>query len=265
VNRAVLVSVLLVMGGVASAGPAGGDGRPAPAPAPDGLGVHARATSVDNRRIVGVLDVRIEGLTSEIKESFQKSLDDQFDTKAYWLASHALMRQRLSRSTKWVDGCITGPCLAEVRAQTGAEIVLLASLTGGGTSFEFVVTLVRTDTGRVVDQEANRCEVCRVGQVIGDATEAVIGMLNRLPDKLPDEAAEQAAAIDLAVGKVRRELTMREHHTSRLGTTLTVVGLAAAVTGAVLYALDTSRASYAVPIAAGGGAFALAGITVLAF
>ena len=63
---------------------------------------------------------------------------------------------------KWTEGCVVGACLSEVRAQTGAELVLLAALTGSGTSFGYVVTLVRTDTGRVLAQESDRCDVCTV-------------------------------------------------------------------------------------------------------
>jgi hypothetical protein len=265
VNRAWLVAAVLAVGGVASAGP---DSRPAPgptpAPAPDGPGVRARPGPADNRRIVGILDIRVEGVPDAVKESFQRELEDQFDVKQYWLGSRDYMRQRLMRSTRWTEGCLVGACLAEVRAQTGAELVLLAALTGSGTSFGYVITLVRTDTGRVLQQESDRCDVCTVREAMNKATLAIVGLLNNVPDKLPDEAAEQGAILNTAVGKVQRELLARDQHTTRVGVALTAIGLVVAAGGAVLYAVDNSS-RYAVPTAIGGGSLAAGGIIVLAF
>ena len=63
------------------------------------------------------------------------------------------MHEMMANSTKWTEGCVVGSCLHEVKTQTGAELVLLAALTGSGTSFGYVVTLVRTDTGRMLAQD----------------------------------------------------------------------------------------------------------------
>lgn len=271
-NRAWLVSAMLAASGVASAGP---DSRSAPAPsaaapasvpaaAPDGPGVRPRPGPADNRRIVGILDVRVEGVPDAVKESFQHELEDQFDVKQYWLGSREFMRQRLMRSTRWTEGCLVGACLAEVRAQTGAELVLLAALTGSGTSFGYVVTLVRTDTGRVLQQESDRCDVCTVREAMSKATLAMVELLNNIPAKLPDEAAEQTATINTAVGKVQRELAAHDQHATRVGVAITAIGVAVAAVGAVLYSLD-NNSSYAVPTAIGGGAMAAGGIIVLAF
>jgi hypothetical protein len=263
VNRAFLVSVLLAMGGVASAGP---DSRPvaAPPPAPDGVGMRSRAPVVDNRRIIGILDVRVEGIPEEVKDSFERGLEDQLGTKQYWIATRARMRQLLIRSTRWTEGCLVGACLAEVRARTGAELVVLAALTGAGTSFGYVVTLVRTDTGHIVSQESERCDVCTVSEAMTKATLSTIGLINILPDKLPDEAAEQTSVTDAAAGKIRRELAAHDQHTTRLGLALTGIGLAVAVTGAVLYSLD-SKSDFGVPAAVGGSALAIGGVAVLTF
>jgi hypothetical protein len=261
VTRAWIVSMMLLAGGVANAGP---DSRPVAAPAPDGTGTTSQSAPADKRRIVGILEVRVEGLPDDVKQSFQRSIEDQFDTKQYWLMNRTLMKQRLIRSTKWTEGCVVGECLAEVRAQTGAELVLLAALTGAGTSFGYVVTLVRTDTGRVFQQVSDRCDVCTVSEAMGNATLATVGLLNNVPDKLPDEAAEQGVAIDVAVGKVTRELAARDQHTTRVGIVLTAVGLAAGIVGGVLYELN-SKSSFAAPTVAGGGALALGGVVVLAF
>jgi len=265
VNRAWFAAATLLATGVASAAP---DSRalvaPAAAPAPDGTGVQLRPAAADSRRIVGILEVRVEGVPDEVKESFQHRLEEQLDTKHYWLASRARMKQMMMRSTTWTEGCFVGRCVTEVGRYTGAELVLLASLTGSGTSFGYVVTLVRTDTGRVLQQHAERCDVCTVNEVLDKTTEATMALLNNVPDKLPDEAAERSATFDLAVGKVHQQLVARDRHARRVGLTITAIGAAAAVAGVVLYALDNGP-SYAVATAASGGALALGGIAVLTF
>lgn len=253
---------MLLAGSVANAEP---DSRPMAAPPPpDGAGMGSRPAPADNRRIVGVLEVRVQGLSDDVRESFQRSIEDQIDTKQYWLAGRASMKQRLMRSTKWTEGCVVGPCLAEVRAQTGAELVLDTVLTGSRTSFGYIVTLVRTDNGRVLLQESARCDVCTVSEAMANARLAAVGLLNSVPETLPDEASEQHFAIDAAVGKVKHELAAHDQHTRRVGIVLTAVGLATAIVSTVLYE-SQDKPAYAVPAAVGGGALALGGVVVLAF
>lgn len=235
-------------------------GSPAPAAAaPD-----RKSDIADNRRIVGVLEVRVEGVSDEVKQGFQRRLDDQLSGPRYWLASRARMKQLLRPSTTWIDGCLVGPCIIEIGKRTGAELVLLASLTGSGTSFGYVVTLIRTDSGRVFSQHAERCDVCTVDEVVDKATQATIGLLDRIPDRLPDDAAEQRAELERAASPYRRELADQHRATSRVGVALTAIGVAAAVTGLALYSLS-SQPSYAAVTAAAGGAMAASGIVVLTF
>jgi len=40
------------------------------------------------------------------------------------------MKAAMMRATRWTDGCFVGRCLAAMRAQSGAELILLAALTG---------------------------------------------------------------------------------------------------------------------------------------
>jgi hypothetical protein len=235
-----------------------------PTPAPDGTDEPVQPETGDKRRIIGVLEVRVDGVPDEVKESFQRALEDKFDALRYRIASRALLRQALMHSTKWTDGCLVGQCLAEVRAQTGADLILLAALTGSGTSFGYVVTLVRTDTGRVLRQDSERCDVCTVNEVMGKAMQATTALLDKVPDQLPDEAAEQLASVDRAVGRVQQALADRDRHMTRLGITLTIVGVAVAVTGAALYSFS-DRSTYAAMAVAGGGALAGGGVVVLTF
>lgn len=255
-----LVGVVLL--GVASVATAGPEDRPPPPP--DGTGAAVRPQVGDTRRLVGVLEVRVDGVPDEVKERFQRGLEDQLDTNHYRVMNRATIKARMMRSTKWTEGCIVGGCLAEVRAQTGAELVLFAALTGSGTSFGYVVTLVRTDTGRVLQQESDRCDVCTVNEAITQATLATAGLLNNVPDQLPDDAAAQTASLALAVSRAERDAAAPAHHARRVATVVTALGVAVAVGGLAAYLLD-DHATYGAAMAAGGGAMAASGLIVLTF
>jgi hypothetical protein len=273
VTRIWLVSVLLLASSVASAGPGGAassgptprDARPVAAPPPDGTGARTPPQPADRRRTVSLLEVRVEGLSDDVKDNFRRQLEGLIDTKRYWLADRAYMKAAMMRSTKWTDGCLVGRCLAAIRAQSGAELVLLAALTGSGTSFGYVVTLIRTDTGRVVDQESDRCDVCTVNEVMNSATLAAVDVLNKAPDKLTDEAAEQTARVDRALGALKDEIAARDRHASRIGYALLAIGLVGAIAGGAAYMLDDTRPTYAIATAAGGAAMATGGVIVLTF
>jgi hypothetical protein len=230
----------------------------APAPAPSPVRPPA-----DSRRIVGILDVRVEGVPPEIAAQFQSSLEAQVDPKHYWLAPRQRMHDLMANSTKWTEGCVIGTCLAEVKTQTGADLVLLASLTGSGTSFGFVVTLVRTDTGRVLAQESQRCDICTVNQVLAESTLAAVNLLNNVPDKLPDEATDSFAQRDLAVKPLQKSVAEQKHHRTSTGLCLTLTGLAVAAGGAVVYAVADKNVGLAT--AAAGGGVTLGGVFVLTF
>src|SRR5690349_7146258 len=73
----------------------------------------------DKRRIIGILDVTVDGVPPDVAAKFQSKLEEQLDSREYWLAPQARMHELLSNSTKWSEGCIVGPCLMEVKVQTG--------------------------------------------------------------------------------------------------------------------------------------------------
>lgn len=225
-----------------------------------------KADPSGKQRIVGILDVR--GPTPADEAAFEKKLENQLDTNQYWLAPRAKMRERLRNSTKWTEGCLVHHCLVEAKVQTGAELVLLAALDGKGTSFGFVVTLVRTDTGKVIAQESERCDVCTFTETVNAATLATIKLLNAVPEQLPDETAQAGAAVDLAVDAAVRPVEQRLAHAqrghTRTGIALTLVGLAAAAGGTALYLL-ADEPDYAIAAAAAGGGLALGGLAVLTF
>ena len=237
---------------------------PAPPPETRGVDLKQDRPPPEKRRMVGILDVRVDGVADDLKAKFEKDLEQQLDTNQYWLSTRAQMRDRMKFSTKWTEGCLVGDCLAEVRTQTNAELVLLAALTGSGTSFGYVVTLVRTNNGRVLAQDSGRCDVCTVNEAMAEATLATIRLLNDVPVTLPDEAGDQSAAIEVAVGASRRALARSVRHTHRGGIALTVTGLAIAVGAGAAYAV-LDHPAWALATAAGGAGLAAGGVVVLTF
>lgn len=215
--------------------------------------------------MVGILDVRVEGVSMDIKAKFEQQLEQQLDTNQYWLSNRAQMRERMKFSTKWTEGCLVGECLAEVRTQTRAELVLLAALSGSGTSFGYVVTLVRTDTGRVLAQKSERCDVCTINEAMTEATLATIALLNEIPNQLPDDAALRATAMKTLVSVNKRELDERRRHKKRIGMALTITGLAVGIGGAAAAYFLMDHPKWAIGVAAGGAGLATGGVVVLTF
>ncbi|MEJ7598963.1 MAG: hypothetical protein WKG01_13730 [Kofleriaceae bacterium] len=211
-------------------------------------------TPSQRRRLVGILDVQA---SPEIAASFEKGLEQQLDSKQYWLVPRAKMRERLSNSTRWSEGCLVGPCLSEVRVQTSADLVVIAALTGSGTSFGYVVTVVRTDTGRILSQESERCEICTINEAMTAATLATIQLVTAVPDVLPDD---QATARSEAQAGPRRQL----RRTRLTGIGLSLTGVVAAGIGTALY-LAQDAPDYALALAAAGGGLALGGVLVVTF
>ena len=218
----------------------------------------------EKRRMVGILDVRVDGVPDEIKAQFERGLEEQLDTKIYWLSSRAQMRERMKFSTKWTEGCLVGGCLAELRTQTSAELVLLAAFNGSGTSFGHVVTIVRTDNGRVLSQESGRCEVCTVNEAMAEATLVTMRLLNAVPDALPDEAGDHSVAMDLVATQSKQQLAELHRGERRRGIALTLIGLAVAGGGIAAYVLQ-DKPDYALAIAGVGGGLLVGGVVVLTF
>jgi hypothetical protein len=229
-----------------------------------GVAIAQPPSNGDKRRIIGILDVRVDGVPPEIERQFQSDLEKQLDSRSYWLAPQLRVREMMANSTKWTEGCVVGPCLHDIRIQTGAEIVLLASISGSGTSFGYVVTLMRTDTGRMLDQDADRCEVCTVNEVLTTATRAAAKLLTAVPDKLPDESSTAREEVALATTKLEATHTASQRRRRTLGIAMTVTGIVAASAAMSLYfVLD--RPTGALAGAGIGGGLAIGGIATLTF
>jgi hypothetical protein len=223
-----------------------------------------KAAAPAKKRTVGILDVRVDGVPDEAKAQFEKGLEEQLDTTTYWLSNRAQMRERLKFSTKWTEGCLVGACLVEVKTQTQAELVLLVALSGSGTSYGYIITVARTDSGKVVAQDSQRCDVCTPREVMRDATLATINLLNNVPDTLPDEAAEHKTALDKAVAAVDLRLAADQARLKKRGVVVTILGVATAAAGVAVYFL-ADKPDYSWAITGAGGGLAVGGVAMLTF
>lgn len=223
----------------------------------------AHAHADEGKRTVGILDVRVEGVAPEAKDKFGAALEQQLATSHYTLLTQPKMHEAMASSAKFTEGCIVGTCLMEIRAQTHAELVLLVAFNGSGTTYGYVVTLVRTDTGRVLSQHTDRCDICTVTEAMGKATKATLELLDAVPAQLPDETAEQKLSLTAAIAPYQRDVLVARRHPKKLGTGLAIAGGVITVAGIV--ALVVSSSKPAVAITAGGAGLLIGGITVLSF
>lgn len=223
-----------------------------------------KAAAGDKRRIVAILDVRVTGVPDQIAAQFQTDLEKQLDSNEYWLAPRARVTELMANSTRWTEGCVVGKCLNEVRVQTGAELVLLAAITGANTSFGYVVSLVRTDTGQIVSQASDRCDVCTVNEALTSATLAALELVTAVPDTLTDETAAANARIARMAATHATTLakSKRRHRAVAIGTVLT--GIVIAGIGSALYYV-ADRPTYALATAAAGGGLMVGGVLALNF
>ena len=169
--RAGLASAVVAVA-VAAAMPASADdAKPAAKPAP----------TTGHRKIIGVLEVRVDGVSSTAAEKFEVGIEDGLSSTEYWVATRKRMREILAGSS-WSEGCVFGPCLAEVKRQTAADLIVDAYFEGTGSSYRFVVTLVETATGSVVAQVADHCDVCTLTEALDTAALDTIGLVNGAND-----------------------------------------------------------------------------------
>ena len=129
-------------------------------------------------RIVGVLDVRGDGVSDVVIARFGEAIEDGLEgASAITPAPQVRMREQLA-STAWSPSCLVGACLAEVKAQTDAAWVVTAGLTGAGESYRYTITLLDTATGRVLQQISETCAACTVDDVASQATLATMGLID---------------------------------------------------------------------------------------
>ena len=255
------IALLVALSATAVAGP-GKKEPPKPAPPPPPV-VEQEPPSTpfppsnDPRRIIGFLDVRVDGAPPEVGVQFQRDVEEEIDQRRYFLATRVRMHDRMTSSTKWTEGCVVGDCLREVKVQTNADIVLLASLSGSGTSYGWVVTLVGTERGKVLGQTSERCDVCTVSEALSAATRATLALLDHVPQDLRrDDTPAPVKAPEPPPPE------HQDHHVA--GGVLAGLGVALAAAG-VAYYFANDHDKNGLALAGAGGGLIVGGIVTLTF
>ena len=221
-----------------------------------GAGARADAPiKAANRKIVGILDVRVEGVSPTAAERFESGIEEGLGSTEYWVATRKRMREILAGSG-WSEGCDFGPCLLEVRKQTGADLIVDAYFQGTGSSYRFVVTLVDTATGTVTAQVADHCDVCTLTEALDSAALATIGLVHGAEGQVATPVSKAPPPVI--------EHTESHGGRSMRRTALLLVAGGAILAGTAAYFLHTGddKLGYAAGGAAGG--LGVAGIAVVA-
>ena len=211
---------------------------------------------LEGRDAIGVLEVRTYGVSEAAGEKFEQSVEETLADVGFRVVRSGAVQEKL-REGDYVPGCTFGPCMREVNRLTGLRRVLVARVQGVGQSYSVVVSLVETESGQLVSQVAQSCPVCTVEEAISTATLAVVELITAR------EAATGPAPANGAAGggPSDPDRAAAGRRVRRAGWILLGVGVAAGAVGGTL--LATGERDAGLPLVAGGGAFALSGITSL--
>lgn len=225
--------------------PAFADGAEAPAP----------KKAAGRGDLIGLLDVRVEGVSDTAAELFAKQIEESLGIAGMQVASRARLREILAGSP-WNAACLAGDCLRALKTHAGVSTVIEAGLVSIGPSYHYVITILDTETGEIEHQVARKCDVCTTDEAFTNAALDVVELIQQREDHsgnpLPTAAGGERprSAPGAGRGKVRR-------------TAIFLIGAAvvAGAGGAYLMSRDEDRVGAAALGA--GGAFAVAGVTCL--
>lgn len=224
-----------------------------------GLGMVVAAAPAHAGKVVGLLDVSGD-VGDAVLERFADAVEDGL-AGAHDLqpATRKRMQEMLDRST-WTRDCLVGPCLEEVRAQTGADEVVIAALSAVGQSYRYTITLLDTRTGNVLFQVSEGCIACTVEDVLSSATMATIGLLNNAGDTVTAVPITPVAAVERAA---KLEERVRDHRRSLRRTALLVVGAGLLAAGTAAYFISEDRDDVGYPVLGAAGGLAASGAVML--
>lgn len=201
-------------------------------------------------RVVGVLDVRGDGVSDVVVARFGEAIEEGLESATgITPAPQVRMKEQLA-STAWSVSCLVGACLAEVGVQAGVEWVVTAGLTGAGESYRYTITLLEAATGRVLQQVSETCAACTVDDVASQATLATMGLIDAGDPGV-------GAAIGAARGRGK-------HHARTLRrASLAVLGVALVAAGAGAYFTREDDVDVGYPLLGAAGGLAASGVLML--
>jgi hypothetical protein len=203
-------------------------------------------------KIVGLLDVRADGVDKVVGERFGDAVEEGLAGSAeYTPATRERMLEMLA-NTGWSPACLIGPCLAEVRAQTGAEYVVTAGVTGTGQSYRMTISLIETAGGTLVGQVTETCPACTVEDVASSAMLSTIELINGVATVAPKD--------DPAPLPANRG---RDHARTLRRTAVLFLGAALITAAAGYYFLEKDRDDMSYPLLGAAGGLAVSGSVML--
>lgn len=212
----------------------------------------AGVARADAPPVVGLLEVRGDGVEDVVVERFAAAVEDGLaGADAYTPAPRSRMVEMLAQST-WSTACLVGPCLTEVRNQTGAVLVVTAGIAGSGQSYRYTITVVETEHGAVVGQVSEACPACTLEDLAAQATIDTIEVIASVPppDALPAEAEP---------APVRG----RRHARTLRRTAVVFGGLAVLGAAAAFYFHDKDRDEVSYPLFGAAAGLAASGTVML--
>lgn len=217
------------------------------------LAVVVAAPSVARaEKIVGLLDVRADGVDTVVGERFAEAIEEGLAGSAeYTPATRERMLEMLA-NTAWSPACLIGPCLAEVRAQTGAEYVVTAGVTGTGQSYRLTISLIETGGGTLVGQVTETCPACTVEDVASSAMLSTIELINGVSVVAPTDGP---ALISANRG--------RDHARTLRRTAVLFLGAALLTAASGVYFLEKDRDDMSYPLLGAAGGLAVSGAVML--
>ena len=207
----------------------------------------------DAEKIVGLLDVRAEGVDPVVRDRFALAVEEGLAGSAeYTPATRARMLEMLAQSG-WSPACLIGPCLSEVREQTGAQYVVTAGVSGSGQSYRLTISLIETERGTLVSQVTETCPACTVEDVASSAMLSTIELVN---------GAGQVGAPGPG-GPEPGPGRARGHARTVRRTAVLLLGSALLAAGAGYYFLEKDRDDVSYPLLGAAAGLAVSGTVTL--
>jgi len=207
----------------------------------------------DSNDVIGLLDVRVEGVSAAAGEVFIKQIEESLEISGLKVAPRKRLHEYLA-GTPWNSACLMGDCLRELRLRAAVHRVIEVALVTNGPSYHYVVTLLDTESGKTVSQLARKCDVCTTEEAFAAAALAVVELVNGVGDASPTDL--KAAPDQRSSGVARARSRART-----LG--LVLVGVAVAAGAGSYYLYSQDRDGYGAGAAGAAGALGVAGVTAI--
>lgn len=225
--------------------------QPRPARAPGSGPAPQPRAPADTDDVIGLLDVRVEGLSPAAAEAFTKKIEDGLELSGLRVASRERLRAYLA-GTPWNSACLLGTCLGELSRGADVRTVIEVALATSGPSYHYVITLLDTASGQPINQVAAKCDVCTTDEAFTEASLAVVALVNGVGDGAPPVVVAAASGARVAHARSRARW---------LG--IVALGAAAAAAGGAYYFFDDDRDTLGGASAGAAGALGLVGAVSL--